>query len=242
MGFLTKAFGILKKIKGNLNQPDQPSSAQSIISMVAGFGKIKIILAISPFVIVGFILLVVTVSEAADLQQVQMNDLNSYEYEESTGGISINGSNPNSILTEQDRKKIVEAALAQVGKPYSHSNNEAEGFDCNGLASYAYTQAGFPEFRDGSSNRPENSWSCNQLPQIIQTERDKLLPGDIIGWSCPDTNCPNWSGPGGRCSGGPTGRHIAIYIGNDQMVEALDYNSGIVVNPVRDYWIAGPLV
>ena len=76
MGFLTKAFAVFNKIKGNLNQPDQPSSAKSIISMVAGIGKFKIILAISPFVIVGFIMLVVTVSEAADLQQVQMNDLN----------------------------------------------------------------------------------------------------------------------------------------------------------------------
>lgn len=167
-----------------------------------------------------------------------------YENNESES-IVIDGKNSKSKLTNSQRQTIVKTALAQVGKPYSHKNNPSQGFDCNGLASYSYEKAGLSTFNDGMSNRASDSYSCNQLSHIIRTSESNLLPGDVIGWACSNSGCAGLVG--GACvpGGGTNGRHIAIYIGNGEIVHAAGYSSGIVrtkLSNLKPYWIAGPLV
>lgn len=165
-------------------------------------------------------------------------------------GVAINGVNANSILTNDQRRKIVAAAKSQLGMPYSHANNTSSGFDCNGLASYAYGEAGITTFRDGTSDglTLSSSWSCKQLEHIIRTEEKDLLPGDIIGWSCEYSGCENLDAlgiRGGMCvpGYGGTGRHIAIYIGDGQLIHADGSSvSQMGLHDWGGYWIAGPLV
>lgn len=64
----------------------------------------------------------------------------------------------------------IEAATAQLGKPYRWAGTGPNGFDCSGLVQFAYRQAGI--------ELPHNSWA-----QLRGTERvplDQLRPGDLV--------------------------------------------------------------
>jgi hypothetical protein len=63
------------------------------------------------------------------------------------------------------------AALAQVGKPYrSRSSDPGVGFDCSGLTSWAWAQAGIP--------LPHQSGT--QINAIPASDLGRLAPADIL--------------------------------------------------------------
>jgi peptidoglycan DL-endopeptidase CwlO len=85
----------------------------------------------------------------------------------------------------------VDAALAQVGDPYVWAAAGPDSFDCSGLTMYAWAQAGV--------SLPHNSGM--QYAATTRVAQADLQPGDLLFFGSPI-------------------HHVAMYIGNGQMVEA----------------------
>ena len=104
-----------------------------------------------------------------------------------------------------DIDKVVEVALAQVGKPYIWASaNPNIGFDCSGLTYYAFKQAGI------SLNRT----SYTQINNGVSVDSKDLRKGDLVFFN----------NGGGRIS------HVGIYIGNNQFVHASSPGTGVIVS------------
>lgn len=125
------------------------------------------------------------------------------------GGGQSQGSNAyadyNPATNSSSRAKIVKTALSYVGTPYAWGGGSATvrtsrgtgmgtqnviGVDCSGLTSFAYNAIGVRLPRHSNS----------QTAYGVRTNIRNAQPGDIVGW--------------GR------GGHVAIYIGNGQIVES----------------------
>ena len=104
-----------------------------------------------------------------------------------------------------DIDKVVEVALAQVGKPYIWASaNPNIGFDCSGLVYYVYKQVGI------SLNRT----SYTQINNGVSVDSKDLRKGDLVFFN----------NGGGRIS------HVGIYIGNNQFVHASSPGTGVIVS------------
>jgi cell wall-associated NlpC family hydrolase len=84
------------------------------------------------------------------------------------------------------------------------------GFDCSGLTRYAYDQAGISIPRNSSA----------QYTALPKVSRSDLQRGDLVFWA---TNTANPS----------TIHHVAIYLGNGQILEAPQSGSVIRVTSMR---------
>ena len=85
----------------------------------------------------------------------------------------------------------VDAALSQVGKPYQWGAAGPDSYDCSGLTMWAWARAGVA--------LPHNSgMQYSATPRI---DRSDWVPGDLLFFGSPI-------------------HHVAMYIGNGQMVEA----------------------
>ena len=111
-----------------------------------------------------------------------------------------------------DIDKVVEVALAQVGKPYIWASaNPNIGFDCSGLTYYAFKQAGI------NLNRT----SYTQINNGVSVDSKDLRKGDLVFFN----------NGGGRIS------HVGIYIGNNQFVHASSPGTGVTVSkPFGSYF------
>jgi cell wall-associated NlpC family hydrolase len=85
----------------------------------------------------------------------------------------------------------VDAAIAQIGKPYQWGGSGPGSFDCSGLTMWAWSHAGV--------GLPHNSGA--QYSATVRVDRDDWAPGDLLFFGSPI-------------------HHVGIYIGNGQMVEA----------------------
>jgi peptidoglycan DL-endopeptidase CwlO len=85
----------------------------------------------------------------------------------------------------------VRTALAQLGKPYQWGGSGPNSFDCSGLTSYAWRAAGV--------TLPRTSGA--QYAGTRRISRAELQPGDLVFYHSPIS-------------------HVAMYIGNGQVVEA----------------------
>ena len=95
------------------------------------------------------------------------------------------------IAPSQAAQVAVDTALAQVGDPYVWGAGGPDAFDCSGLTQYAYSAAGV--------SLPHSSRSQAGMGQAVS--RDQLQPGDLLFYYSPTS-------------------HVAMYIGNGQMVHA----------------------
>lgn len=89
---------------------------------------------------------------------------------------------------------VVDAAMTRIGSPYVWGATGPNAFDCSGLVSWAFQQAG--------KSVPRTSQA--QIAGGMAVPIDQLQPGDIVGY---------YSGVS----------HVAIYIGNGQVVHASTY-------------------
>ena len=80
----------------------------------------------------------------------------------------------------------------------------ATGFDCSGLTRFVYAQLGV--------NLPH--YAASQFAAFPKLDPAELQPGDLVFFE------PKFDGPG----------HVAIYIGNDQMIEAPHAGALVRVN------------
>ena len=95
------------------------------------------------------------------------------------------------IAPSQAAQVAVDTALAQVGDAYVWGANGPDAFDCSGLTQYAYSAGGV--------SLPHSSKVQAGMGQAVS--RDQLQPGDLLFYYSPTS-------------------HVAMYIGNGQMVHA----------------------
>ncbi|TVR17449.1 MAG: hypothetical protein EA387_16490 [Nitriliruptor sp.] len=95
----------------------------------------------------------------------------------------------------------VQVALGQVGKPYAWGGSGPNSFDCSGLVTYAYRAAGVTHLPRSSSA---------MYSATTRISRSDLRPGDLVFYHSPVS-------------------HVAIYIGNGQVVEAPNSGNNVRV-------------
>lgn len=110
----------------------------------------------------------------------------------------------------------VDAARQQIGRPYRYGGATPSGFDCSGLTSWAWKQAGVTLPR---TSRDQAAWAT-------RITRAEAQPGDLVFYSS--------SGPRGTVS------HVALYAGNGRIIHASS-SRGRVEEASVDYW-SGHLV
>jgi cell wall-associated NlpC family hydrolase len=94
----------------------------------------------------------------------------------------------------------VDTALAQVGDPYVWGAGGPNAFDCSGLTQYAFSAAGV--------SLPHSSGMQARMGSPVST--GDLQPGDLLFYYSPTS-------------------HVAMYIGNGQMVHASTSGSPVKV-------------
>ena len=109
-------------------------------------------------------------------------------------------------ISNSRRQELVNYALQFVGGRYRAGGNDPHtGADCSGFTRYVM-QHGAGVSIDRSSG--------SQSLQGVDVSADQMRPGDLIFY-----------GSGGRIN------HVAMYIGNGQIVHASTYKTGIKISP-----------
>lgn len=103
-----------------------------------------------------------------------------------------------------DRNVVVQAALTQVGTPYTWGGAAPGGFDCSGLVMWAYQQAGI--------SLPHSSQA--QAHGGTPVALSDLQPGDVLTFYSDAS-------------------HAGIYIGDGLMVHASTYGVPVAVVPME---------
>jgi cell wall-associated NlpC family hydrolase len=110
------------------------------------------------------------------------------------GGVSSTGDAASTPLPapSSGSASAVSVALSQLGTPYVAGGAAPGGFDCSGLVSWAYAQAGHP----GLPHYSVALWSAGTRV----ASQGELAPGDLVFFNSLD--------------------HVGMYIGGGQFVEA----------------------
>jgi cell wall-associated NlpC family hydrolase len=104
----------------------------------------------------------------------------------------------------------VNAALSQVGKPYQWGGAGPNSYDCSGLTMWSWAHAGV--------SLPHSSSA--QYSATARVSLGSLEPGDLVFYYSPIS-------------------HVAMFIGNGQMVEAPYSGANVRVVPLRTADFAG---
>ena len=103
----------------------------------------------------------------------------------------------------------VAAAKTFLGVPYVWGGESYNGVDCSGLVMLSYRQVGVSLYHS----------SRVQYGQGTKVPLSQMQPGDLIFWS------KNGTQPGIY--------HVAMYVGDGQMIEAPNFNMVVRITPVR---------
>lgn len=113
----------------------------------------------------------------------------------------------------QKRQKFIEAAKTYLGTPYKYGGATRSGIDCSGFILCAYRDAGL-------GSLPHSSKTLySQSTKITASERE---PGDLVFFADSDGIS-----------------HVAIYIGNNQVIHAISDGprTGVVISSLSEnYW------
>jgi cell wall-associated NlpC family hydrolase len=96
--------------------------------------------------------------------------------------------------TTEEARAAIEFARKQLGEPYVWAAAGPDAWDCSGLTMMAW--------RKGGISLPH--YSAAQYDETKHLTADQLKPGDLVFWG----TSPN------------TIHHVALYIGNDQIIQA----------------------
>lgn len=101
-------------------------------------------------------------------------------------------------------QKVVDAVYSKIGAPYAWGATGPSSFDCSGLTSWAYAQAG------KQIPRTSQAQASGGTPVAISD----LQPGDIVAYY-----------------GGAS--HVGIYVGNGKIVDALNSGTPVTERPLN---------
>lgn len=105
---------------------------------------------------------------------------------------------------------VVNLAKAQVGKNYVWGAVGPNNFDCSGLVQYVYAHA-------AGRNLPRTTYDQVKVGKTVSMK--SLKAGDLLFWG--STTAPY---------------HVAIYIGNNQYVNAATPDQGVVLQTISTYY------
>lgn len=112
-------------------------------------------------------------------------------------------------------QRFINAATAQVGKPYVFGAEGPNAFDCSGLINYALRQAGVADGRTTAAGYQARFAGS-------RVSRSQLKPGDLLF-----IHYPNSRGiPPGKAS------HIEIYLGNGRSMGTDNPREGARIEPI----------
>ena len=103
----------------------------------------------------------------------------------------------------------ISTAMSYLGTPYMWAGESAAGLDCSGLTMVSYEAAGV--YLTHSSRV--------QYGQGTQVPLDAAQPGDLVFWSSDGSQSGIY--------------HVAIYLGDDQMIEAPTFGMTVRVTSMR---------
>ncbi|MFE2044377.1 NlpC/P60 family protein [Streptomyces sp. NPDC059477] len=136
--------------------------------------------------------------EAADVAKAQDTFM-------ASGALSSTAGNP----TEAGDRAL-RYAVGQLGKPYEWGAEGPDAYDCSGLTSEAWADAGTPIPRT----------SQEQWAQLEHIPLDRLRPGDLVIYF-------------------PEATHVALYLGEGKVVQAPRPDTNIKVSPIAANPILG---
>ncbi len=114
--------------------------------------------------------------------------------------VSYNGSATAGASGNNPGAKAVSMAMQYLGTPYGWGGNSPKGFDCSGLMQYVYGKIGI--------NIPRTTYEQAKFGKVVGM--GSLLPGDLVLYNTGSRD-PNGIG---------VYSHVAIYIGNGQVIDA----------------------
>ncbi len=112
--------------------------------------------------------------------------------------------------TSAQAAAVVNLAEQQVGKGYGWGANGPDSFDCSSLVQYVYQQA-------AGINLPRTTYDQVKVGEDVPL--DQLQPGDLLFWG--STTAPY---------------HVAIYVGNNQYVNAATPEQGVILQIISSYY------
>lgn len=119
---------------------------------------------------------------------------------------------PNPVDTgDATRDEIITIAKSKIGAPYQHAGLGPDAFSCDGFTAWVYDQAGVKvyESRADSSFNGQSKY-LRSIGKLVESTSN-LKPGDIVFFGS------SWNSM----------RHAAIYLGNDQIIHAIDKEHGV---------------
>jgi len=120
---------------------------------------------------------------------------------------------------------IAQYAQKFVGNPYVYGGTSlTNGADCSGFAMSVFAQFGIKLLRvaNDQMHGPSQTYISSGYTPGTKVTQSQLLPGDLVFY-----------GASGYAS------HVSIYIGNNQVVHAVNSRTGIKVTPIN--WTGTPI-
>lgn len=115
-----------------------------------------------------------------------------------------------SVQASSKAASVVALAKEQVGKPYVWGAEGPDTFDCSGLVQYIYQHA-------AGVSMPRTTYDQVKVGQTVPL--DQLQAGDLVFWG--SETAPY---------------HVAIYIGNNQYVNAATPEQGTILQTMSSYY------
>ncbi len=122
-------------------------------------------------------------------------------------------------ITDTTQKKVASYALHRVGYPYSQDYRDTSNYyDCSSLAYYSWKDAGVDISYGGATTAAAEAQGLDEAGRTVSY--DEMQPGDLIFYSYTHN---------GRYK---NISHVAVYVGDGKVVEALNESAGVVYRDV----------
>lgn len=123
---------------------------------------------------------------------------------------AVKKTKPKSVQASSKSAAVVTLAKEQVGKPYVWGAEGPDTFDCSGLVQYVYQHA-------AGVSMPRTTYDQVKVGQTVPL--DQLQAGDLVFWG--SEMAPY---------------HVAIYVGNNQYVNAATPEQGTILQTMSSYY------
>ena len=122
-------------------------------------------------------------------------------------------------ITDSRQKAVCSYALHRVGYPYSQELRDSGNYyDCSSLAYYSWKDADVNISHGGETTAAAEAQGLDEAGKTVSY--DEMQPGDLIFYSF--TNNGRYKNIS----------HVAVYVGNGKVVEALNERVGVVYRDV----------
>ena len=140
--------------------------------------------------------------KAIEAKIVKLKAMREQAYGSATNTSTGTSSSSPSVAVSGSAGVAVKFAYAQLGKPYVWAAAGPDSYDCSGLTMAAWSQAGV--------SLPHNA--AEQYNSITHISRSQIQPGDLVFYESLG--------------------HVAIYVGNNQVIHAPTYGEVVKVSSI----------